>query len=377
MDMRSRIVIAFICVAGLLPAVALGSAAAQTPAGSPVVGDAVQKPKLPDMGLAPVAGFDDDAAFVRSVSDRVASLEASAAREDVAQRRAATLLAGANLILARKIEPACSRRLLRIGGGDESGLRGALDHADDLLARAEALLKESAEASEAPAQRNEVARHHRMLRAFAAGLRAYLLSEKDDASSGGVRRAVSLLSPLIEDEDRSVSAAARLWQACLRSGESDIARALSALDLAVKRPAEGAMPYALFASVERCRLLAMQGGQATALALLMQVEGRCEEWTGRTGLPVGETEKQDQAVRMVQLAQMQILGDWFDHAGSNDAGEGRQAEVRRIERKWCADRISKLTEEGFGGDDKGLFRLGEAIPIIAKPPASEKDADEG
>ena len=137
------------------------------------------------------------------------------------------------------------------------------------------------------------------------------------------------------------------------------------------------MPYALFASVERCRLLAMQGGQATALALLMQVEGRCEEWTGTTGLPVGETETQDQAVRMVQLAQMQILGDWFDHAGSNDAGEGRQAEVRRIERKWCADRISKLTEEGFGGDDKGLFRLSEAIPIIAKPPASEKDADEG
>ena len=384
MNMRNRIVIAFVCVAGLLRPVALGSAAAQTPADSPVAvaagGDAAEKPKLPDVGLAPVSGFDDDAAYVRSVSDRVASLEASAAREDLALRRAATLLAGANLILARQIEPACSRRLLRIdrqsdivGRGDGGGLRGALDHADELLARAEALLKESAEVSETPAGRNVVARHHKTLRAFSAGLRAYLLSGKDDASLGGVRRAVSLLSPLIEHEERSVSAAAMLWQACLRSGESDIARALSVLDLAVRRPAEGTMPYALFASVERCRLLAMQGGRATALALLMQVEGRCEEW-------IGETEKQRQAVSMVQLAQMQILGDWFDRAGFDgldDAGEGSPAEVGRIERKWCADRISKLTEEGFGGDGKGLFRLSEAIPIIAEPPASGKEADKG
>ncbi|MCH7872809.1 MAG: hypothetical protein IID33_14025 [Planctomycetes bacterium] len=116
----------------------------------------------------------------------------------------------------------------------------------------------------------------------------------------------------------------------------------------------------------------MQGGRATALALLMQVEVRCEEWTGRTGLPVGEIEKQDQAVRMVQLAQMQILGDWFD-----GAGEGRPAAGTRIERKWCADRISKMREEGFSGDDKGLFRLSEAIPIIAKPPASGEEADKG
>ncbi len=374
MNMRNRIVIAFVCVAGLLPAVALGSGAAQTPADVPVAGDAVEKPKLPDVGLAPVSGFDDDAAYVRSVADRVASIEASAAREDMALRRAATLLSGANLILARQIEPACSRRLLRIDGGDGDGsrLRRALDHADDLLSRAESHIKESAEASEAPAERNEVARHHKTLHAFAAGLRAYLLPGTDDASASGLRRAVSLLSPLIEDEDLSVSAAAGLWQACLRSGESDIPRALSALDLAVRSPAEGSMPYALFARVERCRLLAIQGGRATALALLMQVEVRCEEWTGRTGLPVGETEKEAQAVRMVQLAQMQILGDWFD-----GAGEGRPVAGTRIERKWCADRISKMTEEGFGGNGQGLFRLIEAIPIIAKPPASRKDADEG
>ncbi len=372
--MKNRIVIAFVCVVALLPAVALGSGAAQTPGDVPVAGDAVEEPKLPDVSLAPISGFDDDAAYVRSVSDRVASIEASAAREDLALRRAATLLSGANLILARQIEPACSRKLLRIDGGDGdgSGLRGVLDHADDLLARAEALLKELAEASESPAPRSEAARHHKTLHAFAAGLRAYLLPGTDDASASGLRRAVSLLSPLIEDEDLSVSAAAGLWQACLRSGESDIPRALSALDLAVRKPAEGAMPYALFARVERCRLLAMQDGRATALALLMQVEVRCEEWTGRTGLPVGEAEKQAQAVRMVQLAQMQILGDWFD-----GVGEGRPAADARIERKWCADRISKITEEGFGGDDKGLFRLSEAIPIIAKPPASGKEADEG
>lgn len=378
-NMRNRIVIAFVFVAGLLAAAALGNAAAQTPADSPVAGDALKKPKLPDVGLAPVSGFDDDAAYVRSVSDRVASIEASAAREDLALRRAATLLSGANLILARQIEPACSRRLLRIDGGDGDGggLRGALDHADELLARAEALLKESAEASETRAERHEVARHHKTLQAFAAGLRAYLLPGTDDASLSGIRRAVSLLAPLIEDEERSVSAAARLWQACLRSGESDIPRALSTLDLAVTKPAEGAMPYALFASVERCRLLAMRGGQATALALLMQVEGRCEEWTGRTGLPVGETESRARAIRMVQLAQMQILGDWYDGVGSDIADTGRPAAETRIERRWCADRISKLTEEGFGGDEEGLFRLSEAIPIIAKPPASGKEADEG
>lgn len=382
--MRNRLVIAFVCVSGLLRGVASGSAAAQTPADAQVAvgagGDAAREPTLPDVELAPVSGFDDDAAFELSVSDRVASLEASATREALGLRRAAMLLAGANLILARQLEPACSRRLLRISDADGDGPRGVLDHADELLARTEALLDESAEAAEPPEKRNAVARHHRTLRAFSAGLRAYLLAKKDDASLSRVRHAVSLLSPLIEDENRSVSAAATLWQACLRGGESDISRALSVLDLAVRRPAKGAMPYALFASVERCRLLAMRGGQATALALLMQVEDRCEEW-------ISETEKQGRAMRMVQLAQMQILNDWFDRAGSkgsHDAGEGRPAGETmarpahtRIERKWCADRIIKMTEDGFGGDDKGLFRLSEAIPIIAEPPTAEREVDEG
>ena len=367
--MKNRIAMAWILVFASIHAIALGGAAEQTSVDRTGASVAVAKPELPNAGLTLLEGFENDLAFIRAVSEGVASLEASAEREDLALSRAAVLLGAVNSILARQIEPACSRKLLRIDLGESGGLREALDHADALLTRVEDTLKEVAETSEIQAERNAVAKDHKTLHAFAAGLRAYLLPGKDDASLGRRRRAVTLLSPLIEDQDPAVSASATLWQACLRGVGSDIPRALSVLDLAVKRPSAGAMPYALYASVERCRLLAMQGGRATALALLMQVEGQCEEW-------LGETDEYLAATRMVQFAQMQILADWFDGAGSdgsNDEDEGSSGEVRRNEKKWCADRIIELAEEGFAGEGNGLFRLGEAIPIIAEPPTSDKE----
>ena len=365
-------------------------------------------PSLPKIGLAPVSGFENDSAFVKSASDRAAALAASAEREDVPLQRAMRLLAAANVILAHQIEPACSRRLLRLSDEDSAVAGGdlvaAFDRANALIDRAGALLTEpqdqapeiaktgatedddtSATDAEADADDNpkrvvaeesqELLRRLKTLQAFSAGLRAYLLSGDDQESPGAGRRAASLLSPLLEDEDRSVSAAATLWQACLRGDDSDIPRALSSLDLALQKPEEEALPYAFFSRLERCRLIAKQGGRATALALLMQIEERCADW-------FAEDESRILTARTSQFAQIQVLADWYDRALSdsnkNDAGSDH-APRTNDELKWCVDRIEALKSDGFKEEANKLFRLSAAIPIITEAavvfPEEETEGD--
>lgn len=364
-------------------------------------------PSMPKIGLTPVSGFENDSAFVKSASDRAAALVGSAEREDVPLQRAKQLLAAANVILAYQIEPACSRRLLRLSDEDSAvqggDLVAAFDRADALIDRAGALLTEAedrapetaktgdaegddisetdaeAEADDDPKrvvanESQELSRRLKTLEAFSAGLRAYLLSGDDRESSGGGRRAASLLSPLLEDEDRSVAAAATLWQACLRGDDADIPRALSSLDLALRRPAEEALPYAFFSRLERCRLIAKQGGRAVALALLMQIEDRCEEW-------LEEDTQAEQAARTAQFVQIQVLADWYERALSdsnkNDTGND-PTPVSDDERKWCVDRIDTMKSDRFKEETTNLFRLSAAIPIITEAAVpSPEEATEG
>ncbi len=332
--------------------------AAQLPAGT--------LPDPPQMRLARMPGFDDDAAYMRSIADRASELSALASQADKPAKRIDLLLAAANLILARQLEPACSTALLQIvdegNVWKEAELRSALDRADTLIEQAFAAMIDEAftaieelrEQEGPPADRlDELTRRIETLRAFASGLRAYLLPG-DGAEAGRVtRRAASRLSPLLEDQSRPVAAAATLWQACLRSRESDPTRALSLLDLALAKPREQALPYAFFARLQRCRIIADRGGSASALALLLQIEERCDDWL------TSDADRAN-AARASQLVQLQILIDWHTRLESSSEHDA--------ERKWCADRISALREAAFDGDDNTVLRLTPAIPIVARPP---------
>ncbi|UCC32711.1 MAG: hypothetical protein JSU86_10590 [Phycisphaerales bacterium] len=340
------------------------AAQADVPGNAPTAPPAVPPlPDLPRVRLAALPGFEDDAEYLRSISGRVTELEVQARQAGDPMRQAEPLLAAANLILAQQLEPTCTRRLLHVDGNmDEPGeadLRSALDRADALIERAGAALKEPQVREDRPADRLQQITHRlQTLGAFAAALRAFLSPDKGPQAARDARRAASGLAPLREDRNQPVAAAASLWQACLRSLESDQGPALSVLDLALSDPVPESMPYAFFARLLRCRLLADRGHPATALALLMQVEERCSEWLAT------DKERED-AVRAAQLAEIQITADWYRRLNGSEASS---------ERKWCAERIQTLIGDSFGEDGNTVLRLTPAIPIVASPPGEDSAA---
>lgn len=321
---------------------------------------AVVLPTMPQVRPAPMPGFDDDAAYVRSIADRATELAARADQVDDPARRTDNLLAAANLILAYQLEPTCTKRLLHIdgdeGGLDEAAIRTALDRADGFTTQVSKILDELQDRDDLPDGWVEESRRQlETLQAFASGLRAYLLSGEKAETAPAARRAASRLAPLLEDRSRQVVAAATFWQACLRSREADPKPALSVLAPALADPPRESMPYAFFARLLRCRLVAEHDNPAVALALLLQVEERVSDWLATDG------ERQD-AARTAQLARVQILAEWYDRlGGSNHA----------VERKWCVDRIGVLVSAGFGGNGDTVLRLTPAIPIVARPPGQK------
>ncbi|MGB2987513.1 MAG: hypothetical protein WBE26_16740 [Phycisphaerae bacterium] len=314
-------------------------------------------PKLPRVRPAPMPGFDDDAAYMRSISERVSELATLADQVGEPTKRTESLLAAVNLILAHHLEPLCTRRILQIPGErdglGEGELRAALDRAEALIEQANATLQAMHDREDLPAGWLEESTHRtKTLQAFAMALRAYLFRGEGVDGTHEARQAASRLSPLLEDSSRAVVEAATLWQACLRSYESELAPALSRLDPALADPVPQSMPYAFFARLLRCRLIADRGGTAVALGLLMQIEERCHKWlTDDTG--------RDDAARAAQLMRIQIMADWYDRLASLD---------RTAERQWCVDRIKKLIDERFGESGDTVLRLAPAIPIIALPP---------
>ena len=75
---------------------------------------------------------------------------------------------------------------------------------------------------------------------------------------------------------------------------------------------------------------------ASALALLIQIEDRCDTWF---------TKKEDRAnaFRATTLVELQVLRDWHEHLS-----DPKQAK----ERQWCADRLAKLVKERLPEDDR-------------------------
>ncbi len=309
-----------------------------------------------DVRLAPVEGFDDDAAFVQSTATRATELALQADETADLPTRTDLLLAAANLILARELEPACTRRLLGLTGAEvylrEDQIRGALERADAMLVKADAVLDQVRDQADPPTDWVAEAAHRlATLGAFAHALEAYLSPGESPGALDAIRRAASRLAVLLEDDRPPVTAAAMLWQASLRAREADPSRAMSVLGLVLSHPRQGTLPFAFFARLLRCRILASGGGYVVALALLTQLEDRSDTW-------LATAKDRTDALRAITFVEIQILRDWRGGLSSPPDSPSRQ---------WCTDRINTLIQDRFSEDGRTVLRLGVAIPIIAAP----------
>jgi hypothetical protein len=193
------------------------------------------------------------------------------------------------------------------------------------------------------------------LQSFANSQKAYLLGEVDPS---GRRRAASELAPLLEDPNRQVAAAARLWQALLR--EADPAASVQILESPMGPLAADGWVYGLFARVLRCRFQAAQGQWSTALVMLVHIEEKLDEW-------VPEAAQRGDARRFFQHIRLQVLKAWHDALPSE----------HQTERAWCVRQAQNAIQSYFSVETS-LLRLEPAIPIIVpvtvQNPGDEKAA---
>jgi len=327
-------------VVGILAAVA-ATAIAGEPVNPP--------PASPPVRLASIADDDREPGTARAVEERVAWLIERTDKASTPKDKVSLALASANLILARVIEPRCSRAMLGIDDDAPlSLLEASLAQAAERLTVAENLLATDT-AGDDGTWRQAANRQLHVLQSFHAGLSAYFVPDADERTT---RRAISGLSPLLEDGERSVAAAATFWQACLRSLDSDLSRAMSVLEPPLGDIRESDLPYAFFGHVLRCRLISRQGGHAAAIALLIQMEDRCEDW-------FAEEASREDAVRALRLVRCQILDAW-----KNQWPEG----TAQDERAWIAERTARIIESSFPEEHNTVLRLLPLIPVVAPVP---------
>ena len=317
-------------------------------------------PTLPVAPLAGLEGFEGEAQAQRFYVQQVAMLAQRAEQAADALERAELQLTAANLILARQLEPACSRALLGLPVGQTpADLRPLFERTRTLLADAGESLNQNrapqaARGSDEPPtqRRSDLADDLHVLEAFAAGLEAYLLPAGDAEEARTVRKAASGLATLLEHDDQTVAVAASLWHAVLRAQDGEPDRVLGFVPLALKEPGHQELPYAFHSRLLRCRLLAARAdGPVAALALLYQLEERCHEW-------LSEPAERAQAFRAASLVELQILSAWHQRLGDPKHQAARQ---------WCTEQIVAVIEERFSEPSAPVYRLVHAIPVLLPP----------
>ena len=335
-------------------------------------------PAAPTMGLAPMEGSEGLAA---SVADHVARLVELAGQSNLPILRAELQLAGANLILGRQIEPTCTRSFWGLDhvealAPDDRKVAEAFDMAGRLLNDAEARINEARrtapkgepEAGENATEKDPsmsarisaASSHQRTLEAFHQALIAALVPPGADDRKRARRRAASELSALVEHDDRRVATAAGFWQAYLRKDEADPHASLARLDYALDEFAPPEQPYAFFARVMRCEVLAAHGQPVAALALLTQMEERALGW-------YGEEDSRKQALRAIAWAKLHTLRIWHEDL---DAAE------RADERVWCREQAAELIANALQ-EPRTLPRLSPAIPLLLDADGVEAAAAAG
>jgi hypothetical protein len=308
--------------------------------------------KLPEVRVSQPAGYDSDEAFSKWVDAESERLTSEAQRAENPAERAQHLLAAANHLLSYGAVREATGELLGLSVGDAKSATSSAVHdkVQTLLSDAESALA-AASADDAGAARARIKLN--TLRAFATAMRAALTSEGDSEESR--RAAGSALAPLSEDPDESVAAAAGLWQAVLRSRESDPASALSILPMATADSKEGRELYEFFGKVLRCRLLGRQSPPA-ALALLLQIEEQCHRWFE------GARERA-LAIRATAWVRLQVLETWGGKVEGTEASS------------WYRQTGEELIAEHFASENT-LFPLAPAIPVLKEPPPRDDEAKE-
>ncbi len=318
-------------------------------------------PPLPSVRLSPIPDFAVDASYIRSISAQGDEVAARAQQTDDPAGKAEWLLAAANLILAQQLEPPCTLALLKLpaeeSGASITSLTDALDRADRLMAEANESIRAIPARNEEEPQNptsddvTRLSRRAEALRAFADSQRAYLSSSDAAETASHRRRAASAIAPLLEDSDKQIASAARMWQAALRALEDDPAPALYILEPALTEPPPGSLPYAFFSRLLRCRLIAARGGSAAALALLTQIEERANDW-------FTDAQRRADATRTCAFVRLQIVREWYDRL--SPAAESD-------ERAWCVAEAQRINERYFKSVVT-VLRLAPAVPLLSPPP---------
>ncbi|MBI4717112.1 MAG: hypothetical protein HY763_04850 [Planctomycetes bacterium] len=313
---------------------------------------AVEALPLPDAQLLPLEPAVDDLTYQRSIATRAAELaqQAEAAKDPAAQ--VDLLLAAANQILAFEVEPACSRKfygLAELPSGNAAAI-DAVARADALLARAEGLLSAARGAGgEPPEWVAAGARRLEVLRPFAQGVREFLTPSESADAARSARQAASALSMLMEDANETVAAAATFWHAVLRARDGDPSPAVSVLPLALSEVRRKSLPFAYFCRLLRCRLLAERGSHALSLAMLTQIEERCDRW-------LASGPDRAAGLRAVTWLELQALREWHQRLSTEPDAQAKT---------WCAERFQTLAGDRFKEGERTLLRLSPAVPLVA------------
>ncbi|MEK6800066.1 MAG: hypothetical protein AABZ12_13970 [Planctomycetota bacterium] len=309
-------------------------------------------PTMPEPYAAVVAlpkGYDTGGEYLRWAKQEAENLAREARQATEAPPRADRLLLAANVLLSNGFEVPATTLLLGLPRdpsiGDESSLMELLEVAEKLLDEAEADGGSAIE-EEGDARRGQ----RETLRAFSQTLRA-VFGRDNGGSDEAIREARSALSRLREHDEPQVSAAASLWQAILRSRETDSAPVLSILDGPSVELKAATLPHAFFGRLLRCRIIAQRGGAPTALAMLSQLEERCRDW-------FDDEAERDRAIRTCTAVEMGVLAEWgnrLDAAGDSDA------------KSWCDERMTRLWSDRFH-KDRDVLRLAPAVPMVVQRP---------
>ncbi|MHC5110353.1 MAG: hypothetical protein ACYTHJ_10795 [Planctomycetota bacterium] len=311
--------------------------------------------------LAPIGELASDRAVREAAKSEALDLLKPTVEGDDALEAIRRKLNAANILLAKGLEPSCSRWIL---ANWKSAKPSATDLDREILAEArslidsvEASLKQlSADDGEAATSLNR-ARNHLSL--YLTALEALLAADGDQAPRQK-RRAASGLSILLEEDDDDVSTSAALWYAALRSTEKDKEAATSVLSLPLALRRTKMTSFEFLGRLHRCRLMANPKYPAGSIALLMQMEEASEDWFP-DALGVA------QARRALGVAQIQLLTSWRDDL-PEDASEA--------ERQYFEGRIGRiLAESRFGSEP--VFRLGQAIPDITSVKGENTSPSEG
>ena len=332
------------------------------------VGEGIAFPELPLVSLARPKSVEGNTEPAEYWSRRVDALIEAASKAETSTEKGRLLLAAANLLLGRNLEPFSSSVVANIPPDltdkDKSLIGSTLNRAETLIAESSDLLKTQmpppktqdpadqvdGEAPEDPVtdkntntEGDQLIHAAETLQSFLNGQRAYLLEETEP---GARRRAASALAPLLEDADKKIASAARLWQALLRGLEKDPTAALQILGSPMASPHPETWPYGLFSKVIRCRYQGVQGFWSSALMMLSHIEELLEEW-------VPEAAHRGDARRYFAYTRLDVLRRWYDSLPPEKAAE----------RQWCARQAEEIVRMYFSVD-VSLLRLDPAIPMI-------------